>query len=168
MNIKKNDKEILLKNDERKENIHKNILLTKSFFSFIKIFISILSSVFFIINRYNYLSKKEINIDNQFEYIKEDNLDFSKYSSTIKPIALYNSEINLINDNSINIKRKLKLNEDDLIIKYLENEINLAKTHGIYGFGFYIFWPLDKNIFNNPYDLIIQNKNLQTSKLIFY
>ena len=95
MNFKKNDDEILLNKYPEEENKKSNLSLTKIFISFIKIFITILSLVFFIINRYNYLSKKEINIDNQFEYIKEDNLDFSKYSSTIKPIALYNSEINL-------------------------------------------------------------------------
>ena len=164
MNFKKNDDEILLNKYPEEENKKSNLSLTKIFISFIKIFITILSLVFFIINYNKFSTKKEINIDNQFEFIREDNLDFSKYSTNIKPIALYNSKINLINDNNININRIL--NEDDLILKKLKNEIDLAKNHGIYGFGFCIFWPLDKSIFNNPHDLIIQNKNLDINFLL--
>ena len=76
-----------------------------------------------------------INIDNSMKCDKQDNLDFSGYSTNIKAIILYNP------------KNKL-LTENDNTIKELEEQINLAKNHGIYGFGFYHFWPSVKTNLN--------------------
>ena len=59
---------------------------------FITIFIILLLNSRFLIQ----LLRKEINIDNKIGYDKEDDIDFSGYSSTVKPIAIYNINNNII------------------------------------------------------------------------
>ena len=69
------------------------------------------------------------------KYDKEDNIDFSEYSTTVKPIAIYKSDIDIENNN-VNINN-LKFDSYEKKIKRIKEEINLAKSHGIYGFAFY-------------------------------
>ena len=66
-----------------------------------RIIIIIFSSIYLS----NYISlefKSEIIIDNRLKFVKEDNMNFSKYKSMIKPIALYNPIMNLIDRFKIN------------------------------------------------------------------
>ena len=98
--------------------------------------------------------KVEIKLDNQLKYDAEDNIDFSEYSTTVKPIAIYKPYIA-----SLNISNG-KLNNYNQIIEQLKKNINLAKSHGIYGFAFYFSF-FDKNISYNPLDIIIKNKNIK-------
>ena len=107
--------------------------------------------------------KEEINIDNIVKYEKEDNLDFSDYSSTIKPIAIYNINTKYGGDN-LNYN-KSQLNIYEKINNQMEEEIKLAKSHGIYGFAFYYFYSNYNQIDNIPLDLII-NKNLKINFLL--
>ena len=99
------------------------------------IFISNLTILLFISCFSIHFLNIEINIDNQLEYGKEDNIDFSKYSTTIKPLVIYNPFINLINNN-LDIHNK-QFENNNLINDQLEKHINFANSHGIYGFGFY-------------------------------
>ena len=124
------------------------------------IFISNLTILLFIFSFSIHFLKIEINIDNVLEYHKEDNIDFSNYSTTIKPIAIYNPFINIIN-NGQKI-HNLKSNNNNLINEQLEKHINFAKSHGIYGFAFY--YPFfDKNIQYDPLYKILQNKAIKTN-----
>lgn len=92
--------------------------------------------------------KIEINIDNQLAYDKEDNIDFSEYSTTVKPISIYKQ-----NTISQDISTE-QFNNYNIVMERLKNHINLAKFHGIYGFAFhYPFF--DKNIPYSPIDIII-------------
>ena len=97
---------------------------------------------------------KIIKIDNEIkESLYQNNLDFSKYETQYKTIAIY-----YINNN---IFEKQNLKEGDgfkIIIKYslIDEQIKLAKSHGIIGFG--IVYDFIKNI---QYNEII-------SKLLVY
>ena len=98
----------------------------------IKISISLLLLARF----YLLLSKKEISIDNAIEYGKQDNINFSEYKSTIKPIAIYN----LKRDSTYDHIYYNKLNQNKVKhINFIQlyKQINLAKSHGIYGIAFY-------------------------------
>ena len=71
-----------------------------------------------------------IKIDNLInESFTQDNQDFSQYNQNHKFIALYYSDTN----NSINNYYKLNKNINN--DKMIEEQIKLAKSHGIYGFG---------------------------------
>ena len=109
--------------------------------------------------------KKEINIGNPAKYY-ENNLDFSKYSSTIKPIAIYNLELNIIDHISNNSDDKVLIKENKIIIKNLEENINLAKSHGIYGFAFYYSLSHEKKISYSILNIILEKKSLKINFLI--
>jgi len=60
----------------------------------IKIIIIFISSIY--LSKYlSFSSKTEIIIDNSVKFDKENNIDFSPYSTTIKPIAIYNIKIEI-------------------------------------------------------------------------
>ena len=134
----------------------------------------------------NYNKSIEIEIDNRIkEYKYESNINFSAYKTEIKPIAIYfpniylndflkklstlNSNDNiLLYYNRINNVSYSNFSRDnaDLILnrdyKYLfiVNQINLAKMHGIYGFGIYTYWFSGKIIFDKYIDKFLENKNI--------
>lgn len=58
--------------------------------------------------------KKEINIENPIKYFEND-LDFSGYSTTIKPIAIYNLDSNIMDYNPNNIINDKQLKEENLV-----------------------------------------------------
>ena len=91
----------------------------------LKIFIIIFSLLFFLRNFYYLFLKSEILLDNKIASYEENIIDFSKYTTNIKPILLFNYNI-------INIK------------KFVE-EINLLKKHGIYGIGLNYMWDTRRN-----------------------
>jgi hypothetical protein len=128
-----------------------------------RIIIIIFSSIYLS----NYISlefKSEIIIDNRLKFVKEDNMNFSKYKSMIKPIALYNPIMNLIDRFKINFGNENI--DDNIYIKILEEDINLARSHGIIGFGFKYIFPSDNNIYVKTLDIINENKNLNIRYLL--
>ena len=102
-------------------------------------------------------------------------MDFSKYSTEIKAIAIYFPQFVYINENyTFNVKRrkvlininnsktllnshsknkilkdkqKLKFNNLTRIIK---NQVELAKNHGLYGFGIYYYWFSGIKLYEEP------------------
>jgi len=125
----------------------------------------------------------EVNIDNQYLY--EDNIDFSNYTSDIKVIAFYSPKFILLNDtpNSIKNEWSYVINSKPLFgshnqprkpvdeINYLgyynmldpkiiKKQVDLAKSHGIYGFGIYYYWLSDKILYENVLDIYINNKDI--------
>lgn len=126
----------------------------------IKIIISNLTILLLIFTFSMHFLNIEINIDNQLEYDREDNIDFSKYTTTVKPIAIYNPFINLTS-NILDIHNQ-QFNNNNFINEQLEKYINFAKSHGIYGFAFYYPY-FDKNIQYDPLYKILQNKNIKTN-----
>ena len=141
------------------------ILLTKKIRNCLKIMIILFSLLFFCRNYYILYLKSEIVIDNKLPLIKQANIDFSNYEAIVKAIALYYPHIYFINE-SINVENKL-LN-DKSILKNIKRQINLAKKHGIFGFGFHYFWSPEIKAFNEPLDLIISNENLNINFFLIW
>ena len=127
-------------NDETKNNI-----LIKSI---------ILSISLIIISFYNY-DYNFLKINNYTNYsYPEKNANFSGYSTSIKAIALYIPKIKFILEydfyKDFYPKRNLveEINKTDNIIEKennynfenIEKQIELAKMHGIYGFGIYYYY----------------------------
>ena len=125
-----------------------------------------------------------LNNYTKFPYY-ENNTNFTGYSTSIKAIALYIPEVNDSSQNTFyqdfSFKRNLieeMRNETDIIIemekenyfnvKKIENQVELAKIHGIYGFGIYHYYNyyLDKNILNDPLDIIYEIKNIDIHYLL--
>ena len=207
MNILKKYKYIFFNNFKYKKikNNNNNTLLVKFFFFFfiIIIFIFICSNLKnkekFIIkffnkkminsNLKNFESIKEIEINNQINDTKyENNIDFSKYSSDIKIIALYepiyyyDKRKSEYNDKSFNIweivkgakplykghHQPRKPGDPTNYLQYynlmnsevIKKQVNLAKSHGIYGFGIYYYWINGKIIYDKPLNIYFKNKDI--------
>ena len=110
--------------------------------------------------------KQQIDIGNPHIYDKEDNINFSYYSTTIKPIAIYYSNSDLKKSNLNIYDSKMKIYS--IKVKQLEEQINLAKSHGIYGFAFFYFLFNDKNNSYENLNIILQNKYLKIHFLIIF
>ena len=110
------------------------------------------------------LLKKKIDTDNIMQIDKEENIDFSHYSTTIKAIAIYNSNINLSNE----CKNESKTQINNIYYKTvkLKEYINLARSHGIYGFAFYYYCFHNLYFSNELIDIILKNKNLKFNFLL--
>ena len=117
----------------------------------------------------------------------ENNTNFSQYSTSIKAIALYEPYHNFyytrnnFEEKEKELITKSSKNNDNFL--YLDNfiyQVELAKSHGIYGFGFYYYYryftsletineQID-NIYNNKsidfnYLLILKTENLQDNDI---
>lgn len=107
------------------------------------------------------------------------NNNFSNFSSSIKPIALYYPEFSNFNINFTYLRNNndhnynIDINQDDLIdinkdkIQKIKNQINLAKSHGIYGFAIYFLF-----YFNNTYikdiSIFLNNEELEIPFLLIW
>ena len=131
----------------------------------------------FILNNYY---NKQINNINLLFY--ENNIDFSKFVTDIKAIAIYLPNFYSINKtysyyckyyNTLTflnkVKPKYKGHHQPRILdkKYIKNyklkivvnrQIKLAKSHGIYGFAIYYYWFSGKTLFDKPLNTIYKNK----------
>lgn len=116
----------------------------------------------------------------------EDNVDFSKYKTDIKPIAFYLPQFHTFPENDkwwgkgftewTNTRPSLprfpghyqpREPHDDFGYYTLDNketikkQITLAKQHGIYGFCLYYYWFSGKQLMTKPLDIILENKDLK-------
>ena len=166
-----NERELIKKNIVPNKNeyiniSHKKLIIPERKITCIKVIIIIYSIIFFILNFIHLFSKEEIPLDNKLKPVYEDDISFSGYSTTIKSIALYNPKNYVINNSLINFKETR--NTYDIDARKLKDQINLANNHGIYGLGFYYFWPYDKRAFNSPLDIIIENKQFDLNFLLIW
>ena len=129
-------------------------------------FLIILYSIYIIRDCLLLLLKQKINIDNPMVFYYEDNIDFFDYSTTIKPIAIYNSNENLKNYN-LNIYGS-NINNSLIALKKLEEDINFAKSHGIYGFAFYYIFINENNSYIDNLKIILNNKYLKIHFLLIF
>ena len=134
-------------------------------------------------NKSNFNGYIEINIDNQYLY--EDNIDFSNYTSEFKVIAFYSPKFILTNDSFHNSEKEWSyvINAKPLFdrhnqprkpadeINYLgyynisgpkiiKKQVELAKSHGIFGFGIYYYWSSGKIFYENILDIYLNNKDI--------
>ena len=134
----------------------------------------------------NYNKSIELEIDNKMKvYQYEKNINYSNYSTKIKLIAIYfpnfylnnfrNKILSLDNkddihqyydfknefDNNTNSLEsyKYQLNTSNEYFFFL-SQIKLAKEHGIYGFGFYIYWFSGKIIFDKFINKFLEIKSI--------
>jgi len=106
--------------------------------------------------------KREIHIDNKIMYDKEVNIDFSSYSSSVKPIAIYSQDNNNIfnkNENQI---------DNNTIINEFRKVLDFAKNHGIFGFAFYYQFNSEIKFLYDPLNIIIRNKNFKINYFIIF
>ena len=161
-----------------------NIFLGNDLYIMFLIKLSILILCSININKINNTHENQINLDNELQPAYESNINFSNYSSILKPIALYYPENNNFNFNYVNSSYNnnyyFKFNNNNNLvgknndkIKKIERQIELAKSHGIYGFGImFIFnfkstYKKDISFFLNeekiefPFLLIWENSNFR-------
>ena len=53
-------------------------------------------------------------------------------------------------------------------LEVIQKQINLAKSHGIYGFGIYYYWFSGRRLLETPLDLFLNNKNLDFKFLLIW
>ena len=128
----------------------------------------------------------EIEIDNKIEdYKYENDIDYSEFRTEIKSIAIYFPNIYLnkfrkiISLNDINkeivkyydISKEYMDNqnlsnhdkqslENSYEYKFINNQIKLAKRHGIYGFGVYIYWFSGKIFFDRYINIFLEKNSI--------
>ena len=161
------------------------------------IFISI--KLICIINCYLIINKNAkiilIELNNEISYY-ENNIDFSNYSSDIKPIALFLPQFHSIKENDKwwgkgftewkNVKKGKPLYEghhqpripgdQEHYLGYYEltkseimkKQIELAKSHGIYGFGIYYYWFSGKTLLEKPLLILLNNKDIDFNFLLIW
>ena len=121
---------------------------------------------------YNYYNYYDTNISLSYY---ENNIDFSNYSTDIKEIAIYLPNFYSYKDNDFlnslkNVTPKYKGHHQPRVLdkNYIDNydlklvikkQIELAKSHGIYGFAIYYYWFSGKTIFDKPLNIIYKNEN---------
>jgi len=121
--------------------------------------------------KYIYINIKEIikvEIDNKFEIsLYENNLNFSNYLTDIKPIAIYYPEFNNIKYFN-NYYYNLLKNKDNKISEIILKQIDLAKSHGLYGFGIIYVFGNTQNIYNSVVDFFSNNKIINFHFLLIW
>ena len=157
----------------------------------IKIFFLFIIFVSFLLNKnINYFQD-----DNKISEF-EENFDFSDMKTDIKAIALYLPQFHSIKENDefwgkgftewTNVKKAIPsfkghhqpripgdsfgyLNYYDLTdINTIKNQVKLAKSHGIYGFGIYYYWFSGKQLLEKPIDLFLKNSNINFRFLLIW
>ena len=151
--------------------------------------------IIFIIVIYLQINLEIIEIDNEFS-LYEKNLNFSNNKTDIKPIALYLPQFHSIIENDKwwgkgftewkNVRKSkpfysghhqpripgdplgfvgyYELTNPDVIIKQVE----LAKAHGIYGFGIYYYWFSGKKLLEKPLEIFYNNKEIKFKFLLIW
>ena len=177
------------KNNNLKEQIRKAYSIFYEKVSTIK-YIFIIFYIIILNYHFNY-----IEIDNEIE-LYEKNIDFSNFKTDIKTIGLYLPQFYSFKENdewwekgftewySVRRTRPLynghhqpRIPGDNL--KYLgyydltnvdiiKKQIELAKKHGIYGFGIYYYWFSGKRLLEKPLDLLLNNKEIEFKFLLIW
>ena len=139
-------------------------------------------------NHYNYFNNKIIiEIDNNIKnynnnILFENDLDFSNYTTKIKAIAIFYPEYLYFNNNYFNKKKINKSNnfnnsnqkfngykniyyeyinnKNYSIIEFIKLQVKLAKHHGIYGFAINYYWFSGKILYDEPINLLLNNKEI--------
>ena len=143
----------------------------------------------------NYINFENIEIDNKI-FLYEKNINYSNLTTDIKTIALYLPQFHSIKENDkwwgkgftewTNVKSSKPLYKGhhqpripgdslnylgyyELInLEVIQKQINLAKSHGIYGFGIYYYWFSGRRLLESPLDLFLINKNLDFKFLLIW
>lgn len=97
----------------------------------------------------------KVDIDNLINEKYEKDIDFSKYSSEVKPIAIFIPEVENIYNQFKSISKSNNKSEK------IKQKVDLAKRHGIYGFGIYYKWSFENySKFDNEINIFSDNKTI--------
>ena len=162
-NEKNNIDELITKiyyfSTDNKENTNNlNILFSNKKAKSLLIFFLIFFLLIYFINDF-FKEEVILNLNDMILFSYEQDYNFSQYKTNIKAIALYYPTIHLLSE-------KDEILNNRSIIERIYNYINLAKSHGIYAFCIYYYCELEKEIYNNPLDIIIDNKDLDINFFI--
>jgi len=136
-----------------------------------------------------------IEIDNEITLF-EKNIDFSNFKTDIKTIALYLPQFYSFKENDewwekgftewYNVRRSRpfynghhqpRIPGDNLNylgyydltnVELIKRQIELAKIHGIYGFGIYYYWFSGKRLLEKPLDILLNNKEIEFKFLLIW
>ena len=136
-----------------------------------------------------------IEINNEIS-LYEKNKDYSKFETEIKTIALYLPQFHSIKENDkwwgrgftewYNVRKakplycghhQPRIPGDNLHylgyydlsdVESIKKQINLAKAHGIYGFGIYYYWFSGKRLLEKPLDIILKNIKIEFKFLLIW
>ena len=133
----------------------------------------------------------QVDIDNHYNVSEfEQNIDFSNYTTDIKTIALYSPRFQNISERFRGLKIVLNEwkninittltsnvsyhyprapgDEEEYLGYYdtryepmVKKQVNLAKSHGIYGFGIYYYWFSGKKFLDETIDLFLESKRIK-------
>ena len=143
--------------------------------------------IIFLFKYFFYSNNLLIDKDNQL-YQYEKNIDFSNFKTDIKAIALYLPQFYSIKENDLwwgkgftewtNVKKGKsyfkghhqprmpgdKINYLDYYnltdSNAIKKQIELAKSHGIYGFAIYYYWFSGRRLLEKPLDIYLNDKSL--------
>ena len=102
-------------------------------------------------------------------YSKESNYDSEKKGCSIdikNENKIYKSIYNLRFQEEKKYENLGYYHPSDIFV--FQNEINLAKSHGIYGFAFYYFWNYEKTFIDKPLELFLNYKNIDFHFLLIF
>lgn len=148
--------------------------------------------IFIIVLNYHF---KYIEIDNEIS-LYEENIDFSYFKTDIKTIALYLPQFYSFKENDkwwgkgftewYNVRRSKPLYNghhqpripgdnikylgyyDLSNVNFIIKQIELAKSHGIYGFGIYYYWFSGKRLLEKPLNILLNNKEIEFKFLLIW
>ena len=134
-----------------------------------------------------------IEIDNEIE-LYEKNINYSNFETDIKTIALYLPQFHSTKENDEwwgkgftewhNVRKAKPLYNkhhqpripgdniqylgyyDLTDLEVIKKQVELAKSHGIYGFGIYYYWFSGKRLLEKPLDLFLNNKDIDFKFLL--
>ena len=144
-----------------------------------------------------FCNKKTILFENDNKISEyEKNIDFSHMKTNIKTIVLYLPQFHENKENNkfwgkgftewTNVKKCKPyfkghhqprvpgdkygyLNYYDLSdVNTIEKQINLAKSHGIYGFGIYYYWFSGKQLLKKPLNIFLKNTKIDFKFLLIW
>ena len=134
---------------------------------FLKIFLFLM--ILFIKKISSFNNKIIVEIDNNIkESLFEQNIDFSNYSTEIKMIAVYYPEFlieknkflsNYCNLSSIQ-NETIKKGNNLTIYELIFSQVNLAKKHGIYGFGIIYYWFSGNKCYDEVLNIFFENQEI--------
>ena len=136
-----------------------------------------------------------IEIDNEIQ-LYEKNINYSNFETDIKTIALYLPQFHSTKENDEwwgigftewhNVRKAKPLYSkhhqpripgdniqylgyyDLTDLEVIKKQVELAKSHGIYGFGIYYYWFSGKRLLEKPLDLFLNNKDIDFKFLLIW
>ena len=136
-----------------------------------------------------------IEIDNEIK-LYEKNINYSNFETDIKTIALYLPQFHSTKQNDewwgigftewYNVRKAKPLYSmhhqpripgdniqylgyyDLTDLEVIKKQVELAKSHGIYGFGIYYYWFSGKRLLEKPLDLFLNNKDIDFKFLLIW